>query len=55
MPPGFVCLLKVILNVDQMLAVKELDELWHVDRRKLAKELVGDLTPADINYLMFRY
>jgi hypothetical protein len=54
MPPGFVCILKVILNVDQMLAVKELDEVWHEDRRKLAKELVNHLTPAEINYLMFR-
>ena len=53
MPPGFACVLKVRLNLDQMLAVKELDQLWHDDKEPLAKELVYHLTPSQINYLLF--
>jgi len=36
-----------------MLAVKELDQLWHDDKELLAKELVYHLTPSQINYLLF--
>jgi len=54
MPPGFVCIIQVILNLDQMLAVKELEDLRFADKNKLVKELTGKLSPADINYLLFR-
>lgn len=53
MPPGFVCVIHVILNVDQMLAIKELEDLKHADKVKLSKELASQFTTADINYLMF--
>ena len=54
MPPGFVCVIQVILNLDQMLAIKELEDLKSVDKTELAKEWIGKLTPADLNYLLFR-
>lgn len=53
MPPGFSCIIKVILNLEQMTAVKTLDELWREDRTKMYKELVAHLEPTDLNYLLF--
>jgi Central domain of human glycogen debranching enzyme len=53
MPPGFTCIIKVILNLEQMTAVKNLDELWLIDRTKLSKELVSHLDPSELNYLLF--
>jgi len=55
MPVGFVCVIQVILNLDQMLAVKELEDLKYVGKNKLAKEFLGKMTPGDINYVFFRY
>lgn len=53
MPPGFTCIIKVILNLEQMTAVKNLDESWLVDRNKLSKELVSHLEPCQLNFLLF--
>jgi len=53
MPPGFVCMVHIILNRDQEKAIEELEQLKNIDKSRLAKELAEELTPADINYLLF--
>jgi glycogen debranching enzyme len=53
MPPGFTCILKVILSLEQMNAVKDLDELWNSDRAPLLKELMHNWTSEDLNFLLY--